>query len=94
MQQWRQTSNPIVQPGCSGHCGVTGYEAVNISSTANGWGGLEYSGSAAVLDGSVNSPYSGWWFYAVGSVYEWKGGIPAASTAASAVDFQVCTSTN
>ena len=36
--------------------------------------------------------YSGWWFYAVGSVYDWKGGIPGTSlsTAALAVDFQVC----
>ena len=95
VQHWRQTSNPMVHPGCSRHCGVTGYEAVNISSTAFGWGGLEYSGSNAVLDGSVNNPYSGYWFYAVGSRYEWNGGIPAATfiTVASAVDFQVCTST-
>ena len=96
MQHWRQTSNPMVHPGCSGHCGVTGYEEVDVSSTALGWGGLEYSGKNAVLDGSVNSPYSGYWFYAVGSKYEWNGGIPGTTftTAALTVDFQVCTSTN
>ena len=88
----QHSNDPMVHPGCMGHCGVTGYEAVNVSSTANGWGGLEYSGSTAVLDGSVN--IGTMWFYAVGSTQEWNGGIPAASTAASAVDFQVCTSTN
>ena len=92
MQHWRQTSNPMLHPGCSRRCGVTGYEAVSISSTANGWGGLEYGGPNSVLDGSVNSPYSGWWFYAVGSVNAWNGGIPGTSlsTAALTVDFQVC----
>jgi len=87
-QHWKQTSNPMVHPGCTRNCGATGYEAIDISSTASKWGGLEYSGSSAVLDGSVNS--DNWW-YAVGSTRKFGAGLPASDHVATSVRFEVCT---
>ena len=66
------------------------YEAVNAPHSDNLWAGLgwlvffssfcyigyilEYGGSSSLLDGSTNH---GNWFYSVGSVREWNGGMCA-----------------
>ncbi|MDO7138835.1 hypothetical protein [Algibacter lectus] len=50
--------------------------------TNNSWGGLELSAGNTYLDGSVNS---GSWFYSIGSVNPWGGGIPSNSTAVNHV---------
>jgi hypothetical protein len=60
-QEWKQSSNPAIAVASSG--GVTGYEAVNAPFTGSSWGGLEYNGNTALLDGSVDS--DDWW-YSVG----------------------------
>lgn len=53
--------------------GVDGYEAVNVS-FPNHFSGLEYNtGGHSLLDGEVGT--SNWW-YAVGSVTRFNGGIP------------------
>ena len=74
---WRQTNNPVfgARGGAQGTCagpaghgcngGVTGYEPIDINFNDNSWGGLEYSGENALLDGSVGDG-SGGWYYAVG----------------------------
>jgi len=80
-QIWRQTSNPV-----STSSGVQGYEAISVTSTAQHWGGLEGSNSAALLDGSVSH---GNWFYAVGSFQSWGGGIPGPSSAVQKVELYV-----
>jgi uncharacterized repeat protein (TIGR01451 family) len=63
---WSQTSDPRVGP-------VGGYVPINISMTNSNWGGLELSGGNTYLDGSVNSAS---WFYSIGSVNQYQGGIP------------------
>lgn len=63
---WKQTSNPTYQK-------VTGYVPVQISWTTNVWGGLEYSGYSAFIDGSVDS---GSWYYAIGASSKYGDGIP------------------
>ena len=74
-QVWKQTNNPVfgapggVQGTCAGplgsgcNGGVTGYEAIDIHFNGSSWGGLEYNGENALLDGSVGD---GQWFFAVG----------------------------
>ena len=44
--------------------GVDGYEAIDVPFTQNFWGGLEYNGHQALLDGSVDYDYR---WYAVGT---------------------------
>ena len=52
---WRQTSNPNTTSNS-----VTGYEAVSIYSTANGWGGMALSTSnSSRIDGSPGN--NNWW---------------------------------
>jgi len=68
-QVWRQTSNPITR--LTG--GVDGYQAVSVPYTDQFWGGLEYNGGPALLDGSVDHNN---FFYAVGTKSAWSGGIP------------------
>ena len=71
-QLWKQSSNPVIGvPGAA----VEGYEAVDAPYTGEHWGGLQRSGSSALLDGSSN----GNWFYAVGSRRVHSGGIPGPS---------------
>ena len=49
------------------HAGVTGYEPIDIKFTARSWGGLEYNGNRALMDGSVSADGSvSQWWYAVG----------------------------
>ena len=60
---WKQSTQPLATT-------VEGYEAIDVANTGHLWGGLERSGSAAVLDGSVNS---GNWFYAIGSFAPYDG---------------------
>lgn len=66
---WSQTFDP--RSGASGIRPVAGYVPINIDSTSNFWGGLENSGGATYLDGSVNS---GNWWYSLGSVNPYGGG--------------------
>lgn len=68
---WTQTSDFRSQP-------AAGYVGVQIDSTTNFWGGLEFTNAASSLaDGSVGS---GNWYYAVGAMTTWgtPPGIPAA----------------
>jgi len=74
-QIWRQSSNPV-DGRASG--GVSGYEAMQVPYTENRWGGLEKSGHRALLDGSLRR---NWWWYAVGSTYKYRGGIPGPNGA-------------
>ena len=64
--RWKQSSNPTTSA-------VSGYEAIDISWTSNLWGGLEYNGNQALMDGSVNSSN---WFYAIGARTAYGGAIP------------------
>merc|ERR1719199_1184387 len=77
----------MVHPGCSNHCGVVGYEAIDAPFTANYWGGLEFSGTSAVLDGSVSH---GNWFYAVATTATFYDGIPGPESSKSSVRFEIC----
>ncbi|WP_405292433.1 fibrinogen-like YCDxxxxGGGW domain-containing protein [Algibacter sp. Ld11] len=77
---WSQTFDP--RTSASATRPVTGYTAINIDMTQSFWGGLELSGGSTYLDGSVNS---GSWFYSIGSVNTWNGGIPANSSAVNQV---------
>lgn len=81
---WSQTFDP--RSAASGIRPVTGYVAINIDSTASSWGGLELSGGSTYLDGSV---FSGSWFFSIGSVNPWGGGIPGPGTAVNIVQLFV-----
>ena len=61
---WAQQNNPVTDDGLGG---VTGYRAISIDSTLNGWGGLErYDAQGQTfLDGTLD-PISNW-YYTVGS---------------------------
>ena len=61
---WSQTNNPVTDDGSGG---VTGYTAIDIDMTSNGWGGLERydAQTSTFLDGTL-SPQSNW-YYAIGS---------------------------
>lgn len=76
---WKQDFDPRSGPGTSP---VAGYVPISIQMTQNGWGGLERSGGSTYLDGSVGF---GNWFYSIGSVFAWNGGLPANGTSVSAV---------
>jgi hypothetical protein len=77
---WKQTSNPFAGQA------VAGYQGISISYTDQYWGGLEYNGSPCVADGSVNH---GNWFYAIGSAWDWGGGMPAWTPAASQTELYI-----
>ena len=68
---WSQTFDP--RSGGSPTRPVAGYTAINIGTTSSNWGGLELSGASTYLDGSVNS---GNWWYSLGSISAFSGGIP------------------
>lgn len=83
-QVWKQSSNPVT----SSSGGVEGYEAIDISFTGQGWGGLERNldggdSPNSLLDGSVDAPQ---WFYAVGSSGAWNCGIPGPTDCEEAVE--------
>jgi hypothetical protein len=68
-QVWKQTSNPVTD---SAGATPTGYQAISIPYTVNGWSaGLQRSASASsnLLDGTLNP--NGNWYYAVGTTYCW-----------------------
>ena len=70
--EWKQTSNPMALASS----GVTGYQAINISSNGNYWGGLEHNNQLCLLDGSVGEGSEATWWYAIGSFGDFQGGIP------------------
>ena len=63
-QLWKQSSNPVLAVS---KADVDDYEAVDVPYTS-GWGGLQRSGSSALLDGS-SCPrcHRGEWWYSVGT---------------------------
>ncbi len=81
---WSQTFDP--RSGPSGIRPVAGYNPINIGMTNNNWGGLELSGGNTFLDGSVNS---GNWYYSLGSVNQWSGGLPSNATPVNTVQLFV-----
>lgn len=70
---WSQTFDP--RSGGSTTNPVAGYVPIIIQMASN-WGGLELSGSNTYLDGRPNSAN---WFFSIGSVNPWNGGIPATT---------------
>lgn len=85
---WSQTNNPVFEDGTGG---VTGYTAISIDESGNGWGGLErYDGqSSTFLDGTL-VPQGNWW-YAVGSRSAYGGSytIPGPSTTTNLVELWI-----
>jgi hypothetical protein len=83
---WAQQNNPVRDIVTNG--GVTGYRAISIDSTAQGWGGLEYNGIQTFFDGTVNTTN---WYWAVASAYEWggTGNFPGAGVAVNEVELYV-----
>ncbi|MGB5417393.1 fibrinogen-like YCDxxxxGGGW domain-containing protein [Algibacter sp.] len=81
---WSQTFDP--RSGASGIRPVAGYVAINIDSTGNYWGGLENSGPSTYLDGSVNS--TNWW-YSIGSIGNYSGGMPGPGSVVNIVQLFV-----
>nr|WP_052408569.1 fibrinogen-like YCDxxxxGGGW domain-containing protein [Nonlabens ulvanivorans] len=81
---WSQTLDP--RSSASGIRPVAGYNPISVSMTNSNWGGLELSGGNTYIDGSVNS---GSWFYSIGSVNQWNGGIPANASAVNTVQLFV-----
>ncbi|MEP1488563.1 MAG: fibrinogen-like YCDxxxxGGGW domain-containing protein [Algibacter sp.] len=77
---WSQTFDP--RSSASTIRPVAGYTAISIGMTNSNWGGLELSGGSTYLDGSVNS---GNWFYSIGSINAWSGGLPSNATSVSSV---------
>jgi hypothetical protein len=69
---WKQTSNPVTTTNGT----VSGYAAIQVNHTDQGWGGLRYNRHGqCLLDGSV--AYDGYWYYAIGSFADWNAGIPS-----------------
>lgn len=64
---WSQTSDPTSEA-------ISGYKPIHAPYTGKKWGGLEPSGTSALMDGSVGH---GWWFYAIGATKTWSNGIPS-----------------
>ncbi len=81
---WSQTFDP--RSGNSTISPVAGYIPINIQMTNSNWGGLELSGGNTYLDGSVNG---GNWFYSIGSVNPWGGGLPSNSAPVNRVQLFV-----
>ena len=76
--RWKQSSNPLTT--CSSVLNVTNYEAINIGTTTNYWGGLSlqneyiYDIDYCLLSGSHNSTH---WFYAIAPFSLHNGAIPS-----------------
>ena len=88
--RWKQTNNPLnefVEQTSAGTGTATGYEAVHIDWNVNYWGGLTRQNSDAsslsptYLSGSVGHSN---WYYAIGCVSVWSGGIPGPNFAVTA----------
>jgi len=79
-QDWTQTSDPTKSTT------VSGYAPVSVLHTDNGWGGLKLDLKNALLSGSLTP---GWWWYAVGSIATYPGGIPAYNTPVPSVNLYV-----
>ena len=64
--RWRQSKNPVLDTEVSGQISV-GYEAISISWTDVGWGGLvrSYQSGNTLLDGSAGR--IGNWYYSIGA---------------------------
>jgi hypothetical protein len=71
---WKQTFDP--RSGSSSINPVLGYQPIKVDLTGNSWGGLEKSGNDCFLDGSVKN---GQWWYAIGSIKTFNGGIPGGN---------------
>lgn len=72
--RWKQSSNFTKETT------ITGYEAVAVSWTTQSWGGLALSSTPANtwVDGS---PGAGTWYYAIGPVVAYQGGMPNENSA-------------
>lgn len=74
---WAQTTNPTLDQA------VGGYVPLAIDSVSNYWKGLERNCamgcSSSLMDGSVGHAN---WFYAVGSILVYVGGLPASDSIA------------
>lgn len=70
--RWKQSSNFTKETT------ITGYEAVAVSWTTQSWGGLALSSTPTNtwVDGS---PGAGTWYYAIGPVVVYQGGMPNQS---------------
>ena len=77
--RWRQTNAPQNEYVTQGsNSKVAGYEAVSISWTGEGWGGLERSqGGYALADGYTG--HDNWW-YALASYQVFQNGVPGPDT--------------
>ena len=72
--RWKQSSNFTKDA-------IAGYEAVQISWTAQGWGGLAPSADSGTwVDGSPTTSTSSWW-YAIGCKSKHETGIPGPGSA-------------
>jgi hypothetical protein len=84
---WSQTNNPVTDDGSGG---VTGYSAISIGASSNGWGGLERydTQTSAFLDGTLNP--IGNWYYAIGSK-AWSGAttFPGPSSPVNEVELWI-----
>ena len=83
--RWKQTNNPLnefVAETSAGDGKCAGYEAVHTDWTGNYWGGIARQKSdpavinSTYLDGSVG--HGNWW-YAIGAVSNFSGGVPGPS---------------
>ncbi len=81
---WSQTFDP--RSGGSPSRPVPGYIPISIDTTASLWGGLEQNSTNTYLDGSAN--HSNWW-YSLGSVNAYNGGIPGPGSVVSQVQLFV-----
>ena len=78
--RWKQSSNFIKEA-------IAGYEAVYITWTTQGWGGLEISPNASTwVDGTVGHDN---WYYAIGAKAVYNGGIPSYDTETGWVELWV-----
>tara|TARA_B110001450_G_scaffold46575_1_gene43270 strand:- start:376 stop:1515 length:1140 start_codon:yes stop_codon:yes gene_type:complete len=81
---WKQTFDP--RSGSSSIRPVQGYVPISIDMTGENWGGLEKSGGQTFLDGSVNS---GNWWYSIGSVIPFSGGLPGGGAVETKVQLYI-----
>ena len=81
---WSQTSNPVDSDGSGG---VTGYTAISIDYSGQGWGGLErYDGNgSSLLDGTL-VPQSNWSFAIAGNQWSETNHFPGSGIAVQLVE--------
>jgi len=84
---WSQTSNPVDSDGSGG---VTGYTAISIDYSGQGWGGLErYDGNgSSLLDGTL-VPQGNWYFAIAGNSWGGTYTFPGPGTAVSLVELWI-----